>query len=65
MDNRSLGTFAILKQIEITRDYGLSSLYLGYWIAACNKMNYKTRFSGLEAFDGRWRLIDKNTLNNQ
>ena len=65
LTKRSLGTFAILKQIEIAREYGLSWLYLGYWIEACDKMSYKTKFSGLEAFDNIWRLIDKNTLNNQ
>lgn len=57
---RSLGTFAILKQIELARNYGLSWLYLGYWIEESPKMRYKTRFSAVEAYRGSWRQLDKN-----
>lgn len=57
---RSLGTFAILKQIEIARQQGLDYLYLGYWIEASAKMSYKTRFSALEYYDGQWHPFDKN-----
>ena len=57
---RSLGTYAILKQIEIIQAQGLSHLYLGYWIAQCQKMSYKTAFSALEGFDGsQWELVVK------
>ena len=31
--SRGLGTFAILKQIDIARERGLSHVYLGFWIA--------------------------------
>lgn len=60
MDKRSLGTFAILKQIELVRNYGLSWLYLGYWIEESPKMRYKTNFSALEAHRSKWRKVDKN-----
>lgn len=56
---RGLGTFAILKQIELTKSYGLSWLYLGYWIEESPKMRYKSRFSALQAYDGQWRPMDK------
>ena len=49
---RSLGTLAILRQIEWAAREGRSHLYLGYWIAGHGKMDYKRRFGPLEAFDG-------------
>jgi leucyl-tRNA---protein transferase len=53
---RSLGTFAILKQVELAKRLALSHVYLGYWIAGHPKMRYKTRFKGLELLiDGRWQ----------
>lgn len=63
---RSLGTFAILKQIALAAELGLSYLYLGYWIQSCKKMTYKSQFSALERYkDGDWQPLDKKTLNNQ
>lgn len=53
--NRSLGTFAILWQISEARRRGMNYLYLGYWVKACKKMNYKTAFKPLEMLiDGLW-----------
>lgn len=52
---RSLGRFAVLKQIELARDRGLRWLYLGYWIGACRKMAYKTEYRPHEMFlSGAW-----------
>jgi arginine-tRNA-protein transferase len=45
---RGLGTYAILRQIELARERGLPHLYLGYWIAGHAKMGYKARFRPLE-----------------
>ena len=50
---RSLGTFAILQQLQWAARLGLAHLYLGYWIAGHQKMDYKRRFSALESYDGR------------
>lgn len=56
LQQRGLGTLAILRQIEWARREGLEHLYLGYWIEGHAKMDYKRRFQPLEAFDGRhWR----------
>lgn len=45
---RSLGTCAILRQIELTRQNALPHLYLGYWIDGHPKMHYKARFRPLQ-----------------
>lgn len=50
---RSLGTLAILHQIEWARRDRRRHLYLGYWISGHRKMDYKRRFQPLEHFDGR------------
>lgn len=58
---RSLGTFAILQQIQWARREGRKHLYLGYWIAGHAKMDYKSRFSAVEGFDGRtWGPLPTN-----
>lgn len=55
---RGLGTLAILRQLQWARREGRRHLYLGYWIAGHDKMDYKRRFRPLEAFDGRgWRPL--------
>jgi leucyl-tRNA---protein transferase len=60
-DKRSLGSFAILWQIELARKLELEFLYLGYWIRSCNKMAYKTDYRPLELYlDSEWQLPDKN-----
>lgn len=48
---RSLGTFAILAQIELARQRGLPFLYLGFWIEGHRKMDYKSRFRPLQVLD--------------
>lgn len=50
---RSLGTWAILQQVEECRRLGLDHLYLGYWVEGSATMDYKRHFKPLEAFDGR------------
>lgn len=51
----SYGVYNVLWQIEETRLRGLSYLYLGYWIAECRKMAYKTIYRPLERLShGRW-----------
>lgn len=52
---RSLGTYAILWQIEEARYERVPWVYLGYWIGASPKMAYKANFRPLEVYrDGRW-----------
>jgi arginyl-tRNA--protein-N-Asp/Glu arginylyltransferase len=41
---RSLGSYAVLYQIEWAKKLGLSYVYLGYWIKQCQKMSYKSDY---------------------
>ena len=50
---RSLGVYCILWQIEKARSLGLNYLYLGYWIKDCRKMSYKTDYRPLQLFINR------------
>ncbi len=47
---RSLGTYAVLYQIERAKTLGLSHLYLGYWIKQCQKMRYKSDYRPFQLF---------------
>lgn len=56
---RSLGTAAIMKQIELTRQMNLPYLYLGYWISGSQKMMYKATFNPQEHYIGdHWVITD-------
>jgi arginine-tRNA-protein transferase len=50
-----LGTYSILKQVELCKSWGLSHLYLGLYIGDCDRMRYKARFHPHERLlDGNW-----------
>lgn len=56
--DRSLGNFMILWLVETAASIGLSYVYLGYWIEACDKMSYKTRYRPIEQLgDAGWETI--------
>ena len=56
---RSLGTFMLLSEIELTRSMNLPYLYLGYWIAGCEKMAYKAEYRPQQHFEyPRWHDAD-------
>lgn len=58
-DKRSLGTAAILYQIDLARRLGLNWHYLGFWVSGCRKMEYKNRFRPLHAYrNGSWSLME-------
>lgn len=62
--SRSLGTFAILKQIEWVKQQGKPFVYLGYWVPEAPKMRYKMQYSPLEILlEGRWQRLLR-PLNN-
>jgi arginine-tRNA-protein transferase len=54
-EKRSLGTFAVLWEIEEVKRLKLEWLYLGYWIEGCRKMDYKTNYQPLEYYrNNQW-----------
>lgn len=54
----SLGTYAILWQIQHAKELNLEFLYLGFWIKECLKMSYKTQYQPLQGFiTGHWENI--------
>ncbi len=57
---RSLGVYAVLKQIEYVQSLNQSYIYLGYWVPHSNKMNYKSQYAPFELLlDGQWRRINR------
>ncbi|CBL45155.1 Arginyl-tRNA--protein transferase [gamma proteobacterium HdN1] len=53
--DRSLGVYSVLWQIEEARKKALPALYLGYWIKECQKMSYKAEYQPLEIYiNNRW-----------
>lgn len=59
---RSLGTFAILRQIEWARTLGLPHVYLGFWLQGHPKMDYKRRFRGVEQLrHGEWESLSADS----
>lgn len=44
----SIGTYIILDHIKMARKMGLPYVYVGYWVAGSEKMDYKRRFKPQE-----------------
>jgi arginine-tRNA-protein transferase len=58
----SPGVYAVLWQIQYAQKLGLDWLYLGFWIADCQKMNYKNQYQPMQGFiDQQWDFL-KQTL---
>ena len=56
---RSLGSFMVLDQIDVCRQWGLPYLYLGYWVKNSPKMAYKSRFKPYEILSAQgWEKTD-------
>ena len=57
----SIGTYSILKQIEIAKEYNIKYLYPGSWIQNHASMGYKERFKPFEILCNRPNL-EENPL---
>ncbi|MFP4483782.1 MAG: arginyltransferase [Spirochaetaceae bacterium] len=53
---RSLGTFSVLKEIELSHSLGKLWHHLGFYVPGCHKMDYKSRFTPHQLLiNGEWR----------
>jgi arginine-tRNA-protein transferase len=58
----SIGTYSILKQLELAREWRMRHVYLGLYIKENEHMAYKSRFRPHERLvDGEWRLFPRPT----
>jgi len=65
--SRGLGVFSVLREVEFARGLGLRWQYLGYWIAECQSMAYKSQYRPheiLERYPGddeepAWVAVDR------
>lgn len=61
IEQSSPGVFCLLWQIAECKKRRLPWLYLGYWIADCRKMSYKSQYLPHEALiDGKWLRVERN-----
>lgn len=55
----SPGRYAVLWQIDYAQELGLQWLYLGFWIADCQKMSYKNQYRPIQALvNNQWQQYD-------
>jgi len=56
---RSLGTYAILYLVKLSRLREIPYVYLGYWVDQSSKMDYKRHFKPLQGYRNRqWINLD-------
>lgn len=55
-----LGTYSILRQVELCRERGLKKMYLGFYVAQNAHMAYKANYTPHERFiNGQWQAFDE------
>lgn len=55
LGHRSLGTYMVIWLIRRAHELGLRNVYMGFWIEACGKMAYKSKFQPYEIYrEGQW-----------
>jgi arginine-tRNA-protein transferase len=64
LGKRSIGTWSVLRELELAAAIGKRWYYLGFWVPGSPKMDYKARFHPFEyAYGGAWtRVSDKAEL---
>lgn len=55
LSSRSIGTWSVMREVELARSLGKRWYYLGFWVPGSPKMDYKARFEPFEyALNGSW-----------
>ncbi len=55
-----IGTFSVMRQVQLCRELGLRYLYLGLYVSGCEAMEYKARYVPHERLiGGAWREIPR------
>ena len=60
--NRSLGTYCLLRTIDLARHLGKPWVYFGYYVRGCGSLSYKARFQPCEVMDSTGRGSPLHTL---
>lgn len=57
LSHRGVGTYCMLRTIELARQLGKTWAYFGFYVAGCGSLAYKARFRPCEIMDadGVWR----------
>jgi arginine-tRNA-protein transferase len=50
-DYLSLGTYSVIREIQMAKEFGLKYYYLGYYIKDNHSMSYKARFKPHDLYD--------------
>ena len=62
----SIGTYSIMKQLELCRSWGLDYLYLGLYVAECSAMAYKSRYTPHERLiQGQWQRFPSDATTTE
>ena len=57
--NRSLGTYSMLRQIQMAKEADLKWIYMGYHVQGCQSLEYKSRYKPYHVLQGRpWDTHD-------
>lgn len=57
----SIGTFSVMHQVSLGRQWGLRWLYLGYVVDACDAMRYKASYLPHERrVGGSWQVVERS-----
>jgi arginine-tRNA-protein transferase len=62
----SLGTYSMLRQIQIAKNQGLEWIYVGYYVKGCQSLEYKSRYTPYHVLQGRpWDAHEPSWIAHQ